>query len=205
MVWRRVEVPTAIMATCENCGEVVHRVLKGKLSGRQEIVFEGVVKCQSCGKIRTLMLKEPKPLKIPVIISWMDKSERLETEMEPDAPLKVGELIDLESGRIEVTAIESKGRRVPSSHAREVDTLWAKRADKVRVKVTLSKSGKAWPKDIFAEPDEEFCVGDFLEIGKDKAVVQKIKIEQRTMYRGCAAAADIKRIYAAVAKVKRTY
>lgn len=85
------------MANCENCGEVLHRVIKGKLSGRRDIVFQGVVKCQTCGRISDITIREPKALKIPVIVSWMKDSQRIETEFGPDVLLRVGDLLDRKS------------------------------------------------------------------------------------------------------------
>jgi uncharacterized Zn finger protein len=184
------------MANCENCGEVLHRVIKGKLSGRRDIVFQGVVKCQTCGKISDITIREPKALKIPVIVSWMEDSQRIETELNPDVLLRVGDLLELPSGKAEVTAIESEGRRVPECTARHIDTVWAKRVDMVRIKITLVKAGRGSPKEIFVAPDREFCVGDIIEVGRVRALIQHIRVEQKTLHRGCAPASAIKRIYA---------
>jgi len=184
------------MAICENCGEVLHRVIKGRLSGKRDIVFQGVVKCQTCGRISDITIRESKAVKVPVIVSWMEESQRIETELGPDVLLRIGDLLELDLGKVEVTSIESGGRRVPESYARHADTIWAKRADKVRIKVTLMKLGRGQPREIFVPPDREFCVGDLIEIGRDRAIIQQIKVEQKTLYRGCAPASAIKRIYA---------
>ena len=193
------------MAACDNCGEVVHRVLKGKMSSRRELVFEGVVKCQKCGNVRTLIIREPRPVKIRVVLSWMQDSKMLETDIEPDAVMSVGDNLELESGKAEITAIESGGRRVPTSRACEVDTLWAKRADQVRVKMTVASGRRAFSKDIFAAPDEEFCVGDLLEIERGKVVIEQIKTERRTLHKGCATASEIKRLHARTVNARTPY
>jgi uncharacterized Zn finger protein len=192
------------MANCENCGEVLHRVIKGKLSGRRDIVFQGVVKCQTCGRISDITIREPKALKIPVIVSWMKDSQRIETEFGPDVLLRVGDILELSSGKAEVTAIESEGRRIPECTARHIDTVWAKRADMVRIKVTLVKAGRGSPKEIFVAPDREFCVGDIIEVGRVRALIQHIRVEQKTLHRGCALASAIKRIYAKAGRPIRT-
>jgi uncharacterized Zn finger protein len=192
------------MANCENCGEVLHRVIKGKLSGRRDIVFQGVVKCQTCGRISDITIREPKALKIPVIVSWMKDSQRIETEFGPDVLLRVGDLLELSSGKAEVTAIESEGRRIPECTARHIDTVWAKRADMVRIKVTLVKAGRGSPKEIFVAPEREFCVGDIIEVGRVRALIQHIRVEQKTLHRGCALASAIKRIYAKAGRPIRT-
>lgn len=197
--------PSAIVATCENCGEVVHRVLKGRITGKKELVFEGVVKCPKCGKVSNLVVREPKSITIPVVVSWMAESEKLRIEMEPNRVLEVGETFELGGGKAELTAIESEGRRVPAARAEDVETLWAKRVDQVRVKVTFSKGGRARSRDVFTNPDAEICIGDLLEIGKDKAIVDRIKVAERVMYRGCAKATEIKRLYARAARARESY
>ena len=195
--------PSAVMANCENCGEVLHRVIKGRLSGRRDIVFQGVVKCQTCGRISDITIRETKAVKIPVIVSWMEESERIMSEIGPDILLRIGDLLELDSGKAEVTSIESNGRRVQECYASRVDTVWAKRADIVRIKVTLMKAGRGKPKEIFVAPDREFCVGDSIEIGRDRGVIQQIRVAQRTMHRGCAPASAIKRIYAKAGRPMR--
>ena len=184
------------MADCENCGEVLHRVIKGKLSGKRDIVFQGVVKCQTCGRISDVTIRESKPVNIPVIVSWMGESRRIAAEIGPDVLLSVGEQLALAPGKADITAIESEGRRVMESYARHIETIWAKRADMVRVKVTLLKYGRGQSKEMFVAPEREFCIGDPIEIGRDKAVVQQIKLSQRTLRRGCAPASQIRRMYA---------
>ncbi len=191
--------PTAMIVTCDNCGEVVHRVLKGKISGKQETVFEGVVKCQRCGRVHTVVLREPKPLKIKIILSWLEKSVRKQIEVERRAAIAVGELMEFEGSKIEITAIESGGRRVPNAAAEDINTLWAKKMDKVRIKVTTTRGDRSWSREILVEPEKEFSVGDELQIGVERTTIEKIKVHQRTMYRGSALAIDVKRIYSMAA------
>ena len=195
-VWRGMATPSAVMADCDECGEVMHRVLKGRISGRRDIVFNGVVKCQSCGKISEVTIRETRPVKVSVVLSWMGDSQKVEQEMDPDGVLRVGDMIEMDSGKAEITAIESGERRVPESKTKDIGTLWAKRADQIRVKVSLLRKGRISPRDIFAEPDHEFCVGDAIDLGKFSAVIRQIKVARKTLYKGCARASDIKRIFA---------
>src|SRR2546426_242423 len=77
--------PSALVLKCEACGaEAPHRVLRGKIGGRDEIVFEGTVKCPTCGRVSTVVTREPKPIEIPLIVSWLDKSERTSLEFSPE-------------------------------------------------------------------------------------------------------------------------
>jgi len=200
-----VATPSAIVAVCENCGEVTHRVLKGKVSGKRELVFEGVVKCPKCGTVRSIVIRETKSISVPVIVSWMAESKRLHIDLEPDHVVEVGEVLELGGSKTELTAIESDGRRVPAARAEDVDTIWVKKVDQVRVKVTYMKTGRARSRDVFTDPDAEICVGDMLEFGRDRAIVDRIKVAERVMYRGCARAAEIKRVYARAARPRETH
>ncbi len=135
--------PSALVLKCELCGaEAPHRVLRGKIGGKDEIVFEGTVKCPNCGRVSTVVTREPKPIQIPLVVSWLDKSERTSLEFSPEENVAVGEELDLADSRIEVTAVEAQGRRVAAARAKEVATVWAKRIDRVRVKFSVNKGNR---------------------------------------------------------------
>src|SRR5205807_7899338 len=69
--------PSALVLKCPQCGEVVpHRVLRGKIGGKDEIVFEGVVRCSKCDAISNVVTREPKPSSVPLVVSWLDRSEK---------------------------------------------------------------------------------------------------------------------------------
>src|SRR5438445_475610 len=113
--------PSALVLKCESCGaEAPHRVLRGKIGGKDEIVFEGTVKCPNCGRVSTVVTREPTPIEIPLIVSWLDKSERPSLEFSPEENVTVGEALDLGDSRIEVTAVAPKGRRVAAAIRAEV-------------------------------------------------------------------------------------
>src|SRR3989442_4734226 len=176
--------PSALVLTCEDCGaEPRHRVMRCKIAGRDEIVFEGTVKCPSCGRVSTVVTREPKPIKIPLIVSWLDKSERTSLEFSPEENVTVGEALDLGDSRIEVTAVEAKGRRVSAARAKEVATVWAKRIDRVRVKFSVNKGNRTVPHEVLAAPDEEFEICEIGAIGRDRAVVNHIRTKQPSVHK----------------------
>src|SRR5439155_463128 len=72
-----VAAPSALVLRCETCGtEAPHRVLRGKIGGKDELVFEGTVKCPTCGRVSAVVMREPKPIQVPLIVSWLEKSAR---------------------------------------------------------------------------------------------------------------------------------
>ena len=192
--------PSALVLHCDTCGDVPHRVLRGKVGGKDEVVFEGVVKCSKCGQIRAVVTREPRPIQVPVVVSHFESSERTALEFSPDERVDRGEELELGDTRLRITAIEVRGRRVDGAVAKEVSTLWAKRMDQVRVKFSVNKGNRTVPHDVVAAPDEEFEVGDIIDLGKDRAVVHHIRTRLRTVHEGRVRADEIVRMYGRVVR-----
>jgi uncharacterized Zn finger protein len=165
--------------------------------GKDERVFEGTVRCLRCGSTRHDTLRESLPTKVPIIVSWLDRSERAEFEVAPREVVRVGDRFDLPEGRVEVTSIEASGRRVEAAEGREIRTLWGKRVDKVVVKFSINRGTRTIPASLMAIPEEEFAVGDMVEVGKDKVVIHRIMKKGGALLReGSARAEEISRVYA---------
>lgn len=192
--------PSALVLHCDTCGDVPHRVLRGRVSGKDEIVFEGVVRCSKCGQVRSVVTREPRPIRVPVIVSFLESSERTSLEFSPEEQIDVGEDLELGDTRLRITSIEVRGRRMDGALAKEVSTLWAKRTDQVRVKFSVNKGNRTVPHEVLAAPDEEFEVGDIVDLGRDRAVVHHIRTRQRTIHDGGARAEDIVRMYGRVVR-----
>src|SRR5207253_11221631 len=77
--------PSALVLKCPQCGEVVpHRVLRGKIGGKDEIGFEGGGRCSKCGAISNVVTREPKPTAVPLAVSWLARSEKPALWLCPD-------------------------------------------------------------------------------------------------------------------------
>ncbi|MBI4416801.1 MAG: hypothetical protein HY557_07450 [Euryarchaeota archaeon] len=197
--------PSALVLTCEECGEVPHRVLSGRVAGTDAVVFQGTVKCSQCGRVRTVTIREDRPVDVSVIVSEDARSERGSIEFDPKELVSVGDRIDYEGRRIEITAIEVGERRVPASKAGNVRTLWAKRMDRVRVKFSVNKGNRTVSHELDAAPDEEFEVGDIVDLGRERAVIHSIRIEGGSLRRGSARAEDIVRMYGKLVRERTSY
>ncbi len=198
--------PSALVLKCESCGkEVPHRVLRGRVAGKDEIVFEGVVKCSACGAVRNIVTREPKPIEVPLIVSWMARSSRQAVEMDPEEVVAVGEELPLADGRARITAVESKGRRVTKAKASEVDTIWATRADKVWVSFSVNMGNRTVARRVLAAPDEEFLVGDIVDLGRERALVHRIRTAHRTLSAGSATADEIVRVYGRIVRERTSH
>ncbi len=84
--------------------------------------------------------------------------------------------------------------------AKEVSTLWAKRTDRVRVKFSVNKGNRTVPHEVLAAPDEEFEVGEIVDLGRDRAIVHHIRLRHRTMHEGRVRADEIVRMYGRVVR-----
>ena len=182
-----------------------HRVLSGRLAGRDDLVFTGTVKCSNCGRVSTVTVREDKPIGVPTVVSVRDVSERTTIDFAPDELVQVGDRIDHDGHRLKVTAIEVGERRVPASKAQDVRGLWVKQMDKVVVKFSVNKGNRTVPHEFEAAPDEEFEIGDIVDLGRERAVIHKMHVGTTTMRRGTARAEDIVRIYGKLVRERTSH
>lgn len=188
--------PSALILNCPNCGEKPHRIIRGRVSEKKEIILEGLVRCLTCGQTRRETIRESKPLSVPIIVSRGESSEKKTIELDPKSIVRKGDRFLLEGRQITITGIEEKGRRPEEAVSAHIDTLWAKRIDKVIVKFSIGRAGRTISREIEASPDEEFYTGDIVELGRIKAAIHRIKVKNRLIRDGKAKAEDIVRIYA---------
>lgn len=183
---------------CDSCAEETpHRVIRGRMSPPPNTGFEGSVQCITCRSIHSTHIPLERPLSIQVIISDGNSSTRTRMEVPPDEVLTVDEELFHDGHNLLITSLESKGRRVMSSTSKDLDCIWFKTFDKVKVKVAIVKGAVTKSYTLDASPDEEFCVGDILDVGSSKVMIDKIKIERGTIYSSDRPieARDIKRVF----------
>ena len=179
---------------CPNCGENTgHKVISTRV-GDKGIWY--VLQCTKCGYTYKKYIENEKIKDVKVIWSWREKSEVKKISLFEEDTLKIGDEITVNGINSKITAIDSMGRRVKSAKVKDMDTIWAKRFDKVIVKISVNRGRKTIPVEIVVHPDEEFYVGDIINIKKMKCVIHKIKIEKKFIVKGSALARDIVRIYA---------
>jgi uncharacterized Zn finger protein len=196
-------VPASVLVECPQCkAETLHEVLAGRMGGKSVSVLDSTVKCKECGHVHHVTVKSAKPVEIPVIISWLETSSKGKVALGPDEVLSIGDEIMCGDMPTLVTSIESKGARVKSAKASRVDTVWAKRFDKLKVLFSVNNHGRTFSDFMMAVPDEEFFIGDMVEFDKKPVVIHSIRIQERTIRKGSALARDIVRVYGAV--VRRT-
>ncbi len=181
--------------TCPNCGKnEVHEVVSMK---NVKNGVEYLLRCTACGYTYKKFVRDEKVQDLKVIWSWRDKSEVKKISTFEDDIITVGDEIKVDGVNSVITAIDLKdGKRVKTARASDIKTIWAKRFDKVVVKISVNRGERTQSYEIIAHPDEEIYVGDIIEVGNIHAVVHKIKTEERFVTRGGALARDIVRVYA---------
>jgi len=193
------DVPTSVYAECPSCGqETLHEVLRGRLGGKTSVVLESTLRCRTCHGVHSATLREERPVSIPVVISWMGESRRDSAVFGPQESVVVGEELMVGDIPLKITAIECGGQRVKEARAGAISTLWARQFDRVRVRFSISRAGRTYSEDVFALPDEEFTVGEMLEVGRSEVVIHNIRLKERTIHQGVALAKDIVRVYASI-------
>lgn len=191
------ELPAAVYYQCPICKkETLHRVIKGKIREKKVVVLEGLFKCSKCGHKHMGDLKSEKLKTIPVIVSEEAKSQKNEIELPTGDIIGIGDEYELGRGRIKITAIETKSGRVEKSKVKDIRTLWAKKFDKLKLKISVNKGSKTLTRTIWAVPDEEFYIGDVMRIKGLNLTIHAIKTKSGRIKRGSVQAKDIVRLYA---------
>jgi len=64
----------------------------------------------------------------------------------------------------------------------------------------VNKGNRTVPHEVLAAPDEEFEIGEIVDLGRDRAVVHHIRTSQRTVHYGRVRADEIVRMYGRVVR-----
>ncbi len=179
---------------CPNCGEEMEHEIISMKSVKKGVEY--TLKCKKCGYVYKKTIPEEKMKELKVIWSDRDRSEVKKIYKLEEDILTVGDEISVENINSQITAIDSGGKRVNKAKVGNIDTLWAKRFDRVIVKISVNRGSRTASYEITSHPDEEFYIGDIIEINGRHVVIHKIKIMEKFITRGGARARDIVRIYA---------
>ena len=189
------EVPETIYYDCPDCDdETIHDVLRGRMG---KASLECTLKCTECGRTFATTIPLPKIIKMQVVISDGPVSERTVTEIEEDDIIAVEDEFFLEDGRrLRVCSIELPGdKRVKKSKASKVKMLWCQQFDNLTIKVTINNDRVSSSRRIPALPDDEFVIGNRLELEDMDCFIHAIKTREKLIQHGQAEARDIIRIY----------
>jgi uncharacterized Zn finger protein len=188
--------PREVVVECPMCNEeTAHEILGGRVVGKKQLVLKSSVRCCECGHVHAVELAEEMPIEVPIVVSWMEESTKSRITLNPSEEVKVDDELYFNDHRILVTSVEVGGVRKTRAKAKDVSNIWAKQFDKIWIKISLDRHGKVYSKDILAVPEEEFIIGDVIDIEGTNAAITSIRIGARTIHRGSAIARDIVRVY----------
>lgn len=201
------QAPNALSLYCETCDEyTLHRVIKGKIKDKNGRTLEVVAKCAECGSIYNGIIKAPPSREVPLIISDRESSYRSRMDLPEDELIRVGDELIVDDDTILVTSIETRGRRVHTAKVSNIETIWAKLFNSVLVPVSVNRGSRTVTDTIEAVPEEEFYIGDTIQVkNKDCVIHQIMDGNGRMLRKGGAVARDIKRIYTRVIRSHTSY
>ncbi len=189
---------SSLLYTCPACKEErLHRVLKAKIGKKNGVTIDATILCPCCNLIHHAFIKEKKALQIPVVLSDGASSKRVRIEFEADDVVSLEEPLIVEGVEAVIRGIELKDRRrVKSSKGEKIATIWTKKeSERLRINVSINRKGRTVSAGINALPDEEFFVGDVLDIRGKRVAISAIKKKKGIIKRGNAQADEIVRIY----------
>jgi len=180
---------------CPGCGqETGHRVLKEGA--------EMLVECSGCGHVHRVRFPEPAEIRVKAIVSDGDRSRVCDVELDGNEKVAVGDhlaaLCGDEAAGVEVTAIESGGKRVRRAAAASIGTLWTRAIERVVVKASVHRGRTTEPLYISCMGEQEFTVGGITSAGKIRFRISHIKLRDGWVVRRegkSASARKITRIY----------
>ena len=187
-------VPGALYLDCETCGEVtLHEVVHGRVSAG---ALEVNVRCRECGLTSERTIKEAERKRLPVVVSEGSESRRTGLEIEVDEVLCIGDELLVDGIPVQIRAIEvGHEKRVEVAPVADIETLWTVRFDRIRVKFSMNLGARTKTSEEVAAPDEEFTIGEMVEVAGVPAVIHRIKSKDRLVRKGSVEARDIVRVY----------
>jgi uncharacterized Zn finger protein len=141
------------------------------------------------------VITEVKHVELPVIVSTQGTSKKHSISLPPDAILDVGDELIVDEVNVRISGIETEKKRVSSSAVKDINTLWCKRFDRIKLKISVNSGSRTLSRSIFAVPDEEFYIGDIIKSGRDEIAIHKIKTESKLIKDGGTTAREIVRLY----------
>ncbi|CAI1493706.1 Putative archaeal Zn-finger protein [Thermococcus nautili] len=167
---------------CPECGSDDVEVIKER--GR-----ELTLRCNECGNVWHVTL--PKLVKVPLIVSKHERSFKSEAELPEGEEIRVGDIVETEEDEVRITGIELEGgKRVNRAKVGEIKTLWGESLTYpkvIKVSIYMPK-GLTQSFRVKVPRDEEFAVGEVVEVGGYTFRIEKIKTERKMLHHGKAKA-----------------
>ncbi|MDD2643608.1 MAG: HVO_0476 family zinc finger protein [Methanobacteriaceae archaeon] len=190
---------------CPICGSKTATILKTKkINSKKNSRRELLLKCENCGQVYNESIIEEKPQTYRLVISEHEDSFKTSVELFPDQELNVGDYLQTNFGKVEITSLETTQRRESHVKARDVKTIWANSKEiPARFGISVDLHGKVASFKVETVRDFKISVDDVFKIDNYIINVYMIKTEDRKTSKGFAKARVIKRVYGRPVNLKR--
>lgn len=166
-----------IQAECPECSPdepVPHTILKERPGL--------LVKCTQCDSIHPHLKEKTRPVSLRVVVSSHDRSAGRRITLDSKEVISVDDefIVEDNSGEmanfVQVTSIESGGKRVNMARADSIQTIWARATDKVNAKISVNKGWETRSIEMKVDGEKEFTVGETLSYDNETFQIKKIKL-----------------------------
>ncbi|MCL7415300.1 MAG: hypothetical protein M8349_04480 [ANME-2 cluster archaeon] len=166
-----------IQVECPECSPdepVPHNILKEKPGM--------LLKCTQCESVHPHQKEKTRPVSLRVVVSSEGKSasRRMDFDSEEiisiDDEFVVEDESDENANFVQVTSIESGGKRVNMARADSIHTIWARATDKVSAKISVNKGWQTTSIEMNVSGEKEFTIGERLSAGGETFQIKKIKL-----------------------------
>ncbi|MCK4937303.1 MAG: hypothetical protein KAR85_01720 [Methanosarcinales archaeon] len=166
-----------IQVECPECSAnepVPHSILKEKPGM--------LVKCTQCDTIHPHQKLKTRPVSLRVVVSSKDTSasRRITIDSEENISINDEFVVEDDSGDmanfVQVTSIESGGKRVNWARADSILTIWARATDNVGAKISVNKGWETTSFEMKVDGEKEFTIGETLSSNNETFQIKKIKL-----------------------------
>jgi uncharacterized Zn finger protein len=190
--------------SCSTTEPTAHEVLKPG--------GDVTVRCTACDHVHKERYDPPRQVELDVIVSQDDESLSTTVEASPADRIEVGDefVVDTPEAimQVRVTSIERSDTRVDEAAVADVETLWSRAVDNVRVNVTVhpndGRRDDSRSVTVSVPGDHEFVVGETAAFGDEQFDITGVQVRddapeyrfEKLDHDGDAVfAKDIKRVY----------
>jgi len=192
------DIPRTIIYECEKCRDYTeHEILHARI-GKAGVT--GTFRCMECGNVSSGTVKLPRDIRVKVLLSDMDQTEKSSTVLKENEIVFVDDEFKMDNGRtVRITHIESEdGRNRKKSPVPKIKALWVKAYDVLHLKVSINDNRKTYSRTVDADPDDEIKIGSLITFNDFDCFVHAIKTDDKLLKHGVAEAREIVRIYGKV-------
>jgi len=184
-----------IPLVCPSCGEECDHLLL-------DDARNPVVRCTLCGHTHRQVPAREEEIQVRIIVSREGESGVCSAGLEPGEMVAVGDFLAAECGEevigVEVTSIESGGKRVKRAKAGDASAFWTRAIDRVVVRASVHRGRITRAVSVVCGGDEEFSVGASWTFGPLPFRITHMKLRDGRVLRRegqRAPARAVKRIY----------